>query len=77
MSNLPLCNSNQEALSGFDTMPNAAFVRAPVVAALRGCSVNTVWRHSKQGLIPKPRKIGPQVTAWNVGELRAAMQEVA
>lgn len=63
---------NQEALEGFDELPDSAHVRAPVVAALRGCAVNTVWRHVKMGLIPAPKKLGPQVTAWNVGELRAS-----
>jgi predicted DNA-binding transcriptional regulator AlpA len=76
MSKVPLCDSNKAALCNFDALPNASFVRAPVVAALRGCSVNTVWRHAKEGLIPKPKKIGPQVTAWNVGELRASLEAV-
>lgn len=64
---------NQEALKCFDELPDSAHVRAPVVAVLRGCTVNTVWRHAKQGLIPTPKKLGPQITAWNVGELRTAM----
>jgi prophage regulatory protein len=71
-------NPNQEALRGFDDLPDSAYVRVPVVAALRGCTVNTVWRHAKQGLLPAPKKIGPMVTGWNVGELRLAMgQKVA
>lgn len=78
MSRFSMSKQDIESIERFDTLPNAAFVRAPVVAALRCCSINTVWRHSKSGLIPAPKKIGPQVTAWNVGELRASMgKEVA
>lgn len=61
---------NFEALKSFDSLPDSAHVRVPVVAALRGCTVNTVWRHVKLGLVPAPKKLGPQITAWNVGELR-------
>ena len=68
-----ISDPNAEALKSFDSLPDSAHVRVPVVAALRGCTVNTVWRHSKMGLIPSPKKLGPMVTAWNVGELRRAM----
>ncbi len=62
-----------KALEGFDKLPNSAFVRVDTVAALRNCSRATTWRHAKQGLIPAPRKLSAGITAWNVGELRAAM----
>lgn len=58
-----------KALKGFDDLPSSAHVRVPVVAAWRGCSVPTVWRHVKNGLLPLPRKFGG-TTAFNVGELR-------
>jgi predicted DNA-binding transcriptional regulator AlpA len=58
------------ALANFDSLPDSAHVRAPVVAALRGCSINTVWRQAKAGDIPKPVKLSPGVSAWNVGSLR-------
>lgn len=64
----------------FDSLPDSAHVRVPVVAALRGCSTATVWRHIQQGLVPKPHKLGPNLTAFNVGELRraqAALSSVA
>lgn len=62
------------ALRDFDSLPNAANVRDKVVAGLFGCSVPTVWRMSKDGRLPKPRKLSARVTAWNVGELRAALR---
>jgi predicted DNA-binding transcriptional regulator AlpA len=61
------------ALENFDRLPASAYVRLPVVAALFGCSTPTVWRRVQTCDIPAPRKIGPRVTAWNVGELRAAL----
>lgn len=61
------------ALADFDNLPNAAHVRLPVVQALYACSDETVRRRVKVGQIPAPRKLGPRVTAWNVGDLRRAL----
>lgn len=62
------------ALANFDRLPDAAHVRLPVVEALFACSPATVWRRSKQGTLPAPRKLSEAVTAWNVGELRKALR---
>ena len=64
-----------DALKNFDSLPDSANVRLPVVAALRGCSTATVWRDVKRGLLPAPRKISERVTAWNVGQLRRCLTE--
>lgn len=61
------------ALTDFDNLPDAAFVRPPVVAALFSVSMATVWRWTKAGHIPAPVKLGPNSTGWRVGELRGAM----
>lgn len=61
-------------LKNFDTLPDTANVRQPVVEALFACSSATIWRWAKAGIIPAPRKIAPRVTVWNVGELRAALK---
>lgn len=61
------------ALSGFDSLPDAAFVRLPTVAALFATSPSNVWRWVKSGLIPSPKKLGPQTTVWSVKELRQAL----
>lgn len=60
------------ALTNFDSLPDTASVRQPVVMALFACSAPTVWRWVKKGLIPAPYKRSG-VTSWNVGELRAAL----
>ncbi len=65
------------SVEAFDTLPDSAFVRQPTVEALFSIAPTTVWRWANTGLLPKPHKHGPRVTAWNVGELRAAMQRKA
>ena len=62
-----------EALEVFDYLPISANVRLPVVMALYGISSASVWRNCKNGNIPKPRKLTTRTTVWNVGELRAAL----
>ena len=65
------------SLAQFDTLPASAHVRLPVVAALHGIGPATVWRWVKTGRLPAPYKLGPNTTAWQVGELRHAMAQVA
>ena len=62
-----------DALKNFDSLPDSANVRQPVVQALIGCSSATVWRMVKRGALPAPRKLSLNVTAWNVGDLRKAL----
>lgn len=62
-----------EALKNFDQLPDSAYVRLPTVCALYACSPASVWRGVKNFRIPKPRKLSPRTTCWNVGELKAAL----
>lgn len=62
-----------DALTNYDSFPDSAHVRLPVVRALYGCSSATVWRNVRKGVIPAPRKLSERVTAWNVGDLRKAL----
>lgn len=64
---------NPDDLKKFDGLPDAAYVRIETVAGLYAAAPASIWRWSRAGRIPKPRKLGPQVTAWNVGELRRAL----
>lgn len=59
------------SLSGFDLLPNSAFINVGTVAALLGCSANTVWRRAKAGTLPAPVKTGQMSTRWKVGAIRA------
>lgn len=60
-------------LTHFDSLPGSAHVRLPVVKGLYGASASTIWRGVRMGNIPKPVKLSDNLTAWNVGELRAAL----
>jgi predicted DNA-binding transcriptional regulator AlpA len=63
-----------DALRDFDSLPDSAHVRLPVVQMLFACSSNTVWRRVKSGALPAPKKFSQRITAWNVGALRAAQR---
>lgn len=62
-----------DALKNFDSLPDSANVRQPVVQALYGCSSATIWRMVKRGTLPAPRKLSERVTTWNVGDLRKSL----
>lgn len=61
------------ALQNFDSLPDSAYVRLPVVEALYGCSAATVWRRVKDGGIPAPARLSVRISAWNVGQLRLSL----
>jgi predicted DNA-binding transcriptional regulator AlpA len=59
------------ALVNFDSMPDSAYIRLPVMIGLFGVSAASIWRGVKNGTIPKPSKLTERTTAWNVGLVRA------
>lgn len=63
---------NARALAQFDELPDSAHVRLPVVTALFGVSVPTVWRWTREQKLPTPLRLG-RSTMWPVGELRKVM----
>lgn len=60
-------------LKDFDLLPNSANVKVAVVAGVFGVSVPTVWNMSRDGRLPRPRRLSVRHTAWNVGELRQTL----
>lgn len=64
------------AVTHFDQLPDSAGVALPVVKALFDTSGATIWRWTKIGRLPRPHKVGPNSTRWNVGDLRRAMLEL-
>lgn len=60
------------ALKHFDSLPDTARVRLPVVQALTGRSATSIWRDVKAGRLPAPLRLG-HTSAWSVGELRAVL----
>lgn len=63
------------SLEHFDSLPDSANVRQPVVQALFACSAATVWRMVKRGTLPAPRKLSEKITAWNAGQLKKCLAE--
>lgn len=63
--------------TNFDDLPASAQVPASTVATLLGISQVTVWRWTKAGKLPSPRKLGANTSRFNVGELREAISELA
>jgi predicted DNA-binding transcriptional regulator AlpA len=63
-----------DVLKNFDSLPDSARVRKPVVLALTGYSDATLYRRIAAGLAPAPHKETPRLATWSVGELRRALQ---
>ena len=62
------------ALTAFDGLPAAAYVKRAVVQALwGGISDFEVDRLEKAGKLPRRVKLGSRLNGWQVGELRAAL----
>lgn len=62
-----------EALANFDQLPDSAYIRLPVMRGLYGVSAASIWRGVKNSTIPSPKKLTARTTAWNVGQVRAAL----
>lgn len=73
----PAAASIPDPLAGFDSRPADSLVRLPVVCSLYACSPAHAWRLVKAGKIPAPIKLSDRVTAWRVGDLRAALAQLA
>lgn len=67
-------------IPSFDTLPDSAFIREshlvqnpkrPDRPAPLPFSGATLWRKVREGTFPKPLKLGPKITAFKVGEVRA------
>lgn len=56
----------------FDQLSDTALVRiTQIVGPLVPVSRSTWWRYVQSGKAPLPVKLGPGITAWRVGDLRA------
>lgn len=73
ISSSPSIKEPPRSLANFDSLPDSAYVRVGTVAGLLDCSKVTVWRKSKNGTLPKPKKLSDRVTGWQVGELRKSL----
>jgi prophage regulatory protein len=53
-------------------LPEEGYVRLPVVFPV---SRSTWWAGVKSGRFPQPVKLGPRITAWRVGDIRALINK--
>ncbi len=63
----------------FDQLPDSAFLREsqllqnskhPERPGIIPFSGPTLWRRVNDGSFPRPHKLSPRVTAWQVGDIR-------
>lgn len=73
-------------IPSFDNLPDSAYIREaqlvqsyqrPNTPAPLPFSGPTLWRKVKKGDFPKPVKLGPKITAWKVGDIRAWLTQQA
>ena len=60
-------------MNQFESLPDCAIVRLPMVRQLFGISSPTVWRWSKNGLLPTPIRVSG-ITGWQVGAIKLALK---
>ena len=72
-ANRPVTTRRSDQQPDFDTLPDSGFVRLPSLEKIFACSRATIWRRVKEAKLPPPKKLGPRMVAWNVGEIRSAI----
>jgi hypothetical protein len=68
--------SNQLPETGYLRLPHIIGNKKakPPIPALIPVSATTWWRGVKEGIYPKPVKLGPRITAWRVEDIRALLK---
>jgi prophage regulatory protein len=61
----------------FDSLPDYAVIRLPVVLAVTGIGRASFLRGVQVGTFPPPVQIGPRSVAWRVGDIRALLASFA
>ena len=60
----------------YQTLPNEGFIRLPKVLEVLPYSKSKWWDGVAKGEFPKPKKLGPNISAWNVIDIRKLIQEL-
>jgi predicted DNA-binding transcriptional regulator AlpA len=62
-------------VSAFDQLPDSARISRAELVLLTGLHRQTLWRHERQGLLPKPQKVGKATRpTWSAAQVRAYLQ---
>ena len=73
-------------IPSFDELPDTAYARLsqlvrdpkhPTRTTPLPFSAATAWRKVREGTFPAPLKLGPAITAWRVGDVRAWLRAQA
>ena len=51
------------------------YLRAKDVAHMLNIGVSSVWRHTKEGNLPKPIKLSTRTTVWNYDEIISMLEQ--
>ena len=70
-ANSPIVNGHN-----FETLPDDAIVRLPVVLAVTGWRKTQFYCGVKAGEIPAPVKLGRRARGWRVGDLRQYLRSL-
>ena len=82
----PITRRVTDAIPSFDELPDSALVRLPQLVrdpkrpslpTPLPFSASTLWRKLRDGEFPAPARLGPAITAWRVGDVRAWIQAQA
>lgn len=66
----------RQTVAEFARLPDDAWLRVCIVAALFDVSETTIWSWAAGGKIARPRKLGNTV-GWAVGDIRRALRETS
>jgi prophage regulatory protein len=66
--------SNQ---SPFGALPEAGFVRLPVIKQVFPISDSAWWAGVRSGRYPKGVKLGPRTTAWEVNSIKKLIENMS
>ncbi len=52
------------------------YYRAAELATRLGICRASVWNWTRKGILPKPHRLGPRVTAWRADEIETALAKL-
>ena len=57
-------------------LPAVGYVRLPQILEIFPVSKSAWWEGCRNGVFPKPVKLGPRTSAWRVEDIRALMERI-
>ena len=57
-------------------LPSVGYVRLSQILEIFPISKSSWWEGCRNGVFPKPVKLGPRTSAWRVEDIRALMERI-